>query len=197
MIGAVVLAAGRSQRMGQPKMTLPWGDTTVIGQVARVLLSSDVGEIIIITGGDREGVEVALNGLPVRTIFNPDYANGEMLLTLQLGLTALSDEIEAALVVLGDQPQIEIALVQSLIYEYAKGRHSLVVPSYQKRRGHPWLVSRRLWENLLDLHPPATMRDFLNQPVADLHYINVDTPSILQDLDTPEDYHQYYPGDLE
>jgi len=196
MIGAVVLAAGRSQRMGRPKMTLPWGDTTVIGQVVRVLLSSAAAEVIVVTGGNSEGVEAALNNLPVRTIFNPDYANGEMLLTLQLGLAMLSDEMEAALVVLGDQPQIDEVVVQSLITNYVNGTHSLVVPSYQKRRGHPWLIARQLWKTLLDLRPPASMRDFLNQHVADLHYVNVNTPAILQDLDTPEDYQRFIPRNL-
>jgi molybdenum cofactor cytidylyltransferase len=197
MMGAVVLAAGRSQRMGRPKLTLPWGDTTVVGQVVKVLVSSGVEDVIVVTGGDSESIDVALKGLPVRTIFNPDYANGEMLMTLQLGLAALSEKVEAALVVLGDQPQIDPAVVQSVIFGYINDAHSLVVPSYQKRRGHPWLVVRQLWKTLLDMRPPATMRDFLNQQIACLHYVNVDTPSILQDLDTPEDYQRFNPRNQE
>jgi molybdenum cofactor cytidylyltransferase len=191
MIGAVVLAAGRSQRMGRPKMTLPWGDTTVIGQVASVLLSAKLKDVVVVTGGDREGVEGTLQHLPVRTVFNPDFENGEMLLSLQCGLTALEDEVSAALVVLGDQPQIELVVVQAVISAFVDGKHALVMPSYQMRRGHPWLVARPLWGSLFAFQPPATMRLFVRQFAGEIHYVNVDSPSILQDLDTPEDYHRF------
>ena len=88
MIGAVVLAAGRSQRMGRPKMILPWGETTVIGQVANVLLAVGVDDVLVVTGGAQNEVEGALTGMPVRTVFNPEFANGEMMHTLQVGLAA-------------------------------------------------------------------------------------------------------------
>ena len=187
-VGAVVLAAGRSQRMGRPKMTLPWGETTVIGQVSNVLIAAGIDDLVVVTGGAREGVQSALAGMPARTVFNPDYANGEMLLTLQVGLAALDPDLQAALVVLGDQPQIELMVVQSVIMTYKQSAGALVVPSYQRRRGHPWLVARSLWEALLAWQPPMTMRDFLDQHVLDIHYVNLNTPSILQDLDTPDDY---------
>ena len=190
MIGAVVMAAGRSQRMGRPKMVLPWGGTTVIGQVVDVLLTSGVGDVVVVTGGAREHVESVLGGLPVRIIYNPDYANGEMARTLQVGLSAMEEGIEAALVVLGDQPQIEQTVVETVIAAFEQGSH-LVVPSYQMRRGHPWLVARSLWDDLLGLRPPKTLRDFLNIHTSDIHYVNADTPSIIQDLDTPEDYHRF------
>jgi molybdenum cofactor cytidylyltransferase len=193
MIGAVVLAAGRSRRMGRPKMTLSWGNTTVIGQVVSVLLVAGVEDVVVVTGGDRDGVETALSELPVRTVFNPNYVNGEMMLTLQFGLAALKEKTDTALVVLGDQPQIEARIVQSVIAAHLDGRHSIVVPSHQMRRGHPWLVDRILWKAILDLSPPATMRTFLHHHVADIHYVNVDTPTILLDLDTQQDYERYKP----
>lgn len=192
MISAVVMAAGRSQRMGRPKMILPWGETTVIGRVASVLLASSVKEVIVVTGGDRDKVEFALRGLTVRTIHNPDYANGEMICTLQVGLRTLDNEVDAVLVVLGDQPQIERSVIETVIAAFEQGR-KLVVPSYQMRRGHPWLVARSLWDDLLQLQPPDTLRDFLNNHTNDLQYVNVDTPSIHQDLDTPEDYRRLRP----
>lgn len=191
MIGAVVLAAGLSKRMGRPKMTLPWGSTTVIGQVSDVLLTAGVDDIIVVTGGAHAEVESALAGVPVRAVFNPDFANGEMITTLQIGLKKLSSGVEAALVVLGDQPQIKSSVVKSAITAFKIGGHALVVPSYQKRRGHPWLAARKLWNILLALKTPTTMRTFLNRHESDIYYVNVDTPSILQDLDTPEDYQRF------
>ncbi len=193
MIGAVVLAAGRSQRMGRPKMVLPWGETTVIGRVVEVLLASGVEDIVIVTGGARKEVESALAGYPLRIVYNPDYADGEMTRSLQVGLYALGTRVEAALVVLGDQPQIEQTVLEAVIGAYEQGSQ-LVVPSYQIRRGHPWLVARSLWDSLLELRSPETLRDFLNDYASEIVYLDVDTPSIIQDLDTPDDYHRFRPG---
>jgi molybdenum cofactor cytidylyltransferase len=192
-IGAIVLAAGRSTRMGAAKMTLSWGDTTVIGQVVRVLLDSGVPEILVVTGGAQSEVQRALQGLPVREIYNPDYQQGEMLSTFKLGLSNLGEDLDAVLVVLGDQPQIERKVVLSLMKVYSDTLSGLVVPSYYMRRGHPWLMDRSLWPAALALQEPATLRDFLAENQSSIQYVNVDTPTILQDLDTPGDYRKYQP----
>jgi molybdenum cofactor cytidylyltransferase len=192
-IGAIVLAAGRSTRMGVTKMTLPWGDTTVIGQVVRVLVDSGVPDILVVTGGAQSEVQQALQGLPVREVYNPEYQQREMLSTFKLGLSNQGDHLDAVLVVLGDQPQIERKVVQSLIKVYSETRSALVVPSFQMRRGHPWLMDRSLWPAALELQEPATLRDFLAEYQSSIQYVNVDTPSILQDLDTPGDYRKYQP----
>lgn len=191
MIGAIVLGAGRSQRMGRPKLTLPWEKTTVIGQVVEVLCVADVAEIVVVTGGARSEVEVALRHTPAVPVFNPSFSDGEMSRSLQVGLKTLSKSLEATLVVLGDQPQIELDVVRAVIAAFRQSKPVLVVPSYQKRRGHPWLVKRSLWRELFGLEAPNTLRDFLNQHLADTQFLNVDTPSILQDLDTPHDYQRY------
>lgn len=190
-VAAVILAAGESRRMGRPKMDLPWGDTTVIGRVVQVLSASGVTEILAVTGGDRARVEAALAGSPARPVLNPAYREGEMLSTLQTGLNTLPAHIQAALVVLGDQPQIEGWVVQSVITAYLEIGAELVVPSYLNRRGHPWLLDRSLWSEVLALTPPLTLRDFIRSRADQIHYVSVDSPSILQDLDTPQDYEAY------
>ncbi len=194
MIAAVVLAAGQSKRMGRPKMTLPWGDTTVIGRVVTALAEAGLPEILVVTGGSRPEVEEALRGLPGRAIYNPDFAFTEMLVTFQAGLKELSEDVEAAFVVLGDQPQIETAVVESVITAYRTTHAPIVVPSYQMRRGHPWLLDRSLWSAVLKLRSPATLRDFLNEYKSFIHYLPLQTASILQDLDTPADYEHFRPS---
>jgi molybdenum cofactor cytidylyltransferase len=188
MIAAVILAAGQSRRMGRPKLLLPWGAATVIGQVVGVLLQAGLTEIVAVTGGARPAVEAALAALPVRAVYNPGHAQGEMLSSFQVGLQALGPQVSAALLVLGDQPQIELSTVQAVLAAHHQTGAALIVPSYQRRRGHPWLVARSLWAEVLALRDPTTLRDFLNADPARLHYLPVATPSILQDLDTPEDY---------
>jgi molybdenum cofactor cytidylyltransferase len=193
MIGAVVLGAGRSQRMGRPKLTLPWRKTTVIGQVVDVLSAAGVAEIIVVTGGARAAVEDALRHTPAIPVFNPDFSDGEMSRSLLVGLNTLSKSLDATLVVLGDQPQIELDVAKAVIAGFQREHSALVVPSYKNRRGHPWLVARSLWRELLELQVPKTLRDFLNQYLSDTCFVNVDTPSVLQDLDTPRDYQRFRP----
>ncbi len=193
MISAIILAAGQSKRMGQPKMLLPWGKLMVIEQVITVFLNAGIEDIIVITGGAHELVEEATARYPVRRIYNKDYMSGEMLSSLQCGLKGLPDQAQAALVGLGDQPQVREESVRSVREAYQKSKLGLVVPSFQIRRGHPWLVARPLWNELLQMKPPESPRDFLNRHAAEIHYVEVDTPSILVDLDTPDDYQKSRP----
>ena len=188
MIGAIVLAAGLSRRMGQQKLVLPWGDTTVIGQVVRTLIQAEIKEIIVVTGGAHSQLENALKEYPLQLIFNPRYEEDQMILSLQVGLAVLSGRVEAALLALGDQPQIELETVQAVLAGYRESQGGLVVPSFRMRRGHPIVIGRPYWSSLMTLQPPATLREFLNLHSNEIHYINVERDTILQDLDTPEDY---------
>lgn len=196
-VGAVILAAGTSSRMGRPKMILPWGETTVIGQVVKTLLKSGVTKIKVVTGGDHTAVENALVKFPINVVYNAAYANDDMVYSLRLGLASFDKDIQTALVVLGDQPQIEAGTIQSLIEAHQRTTRPLIIPSYSQRRGHPWLVARSLWPDLIAMTPPATMRDFLNDNTDQILYININSPSILKDLDTPDDYQLERPGDHE
>ncbi len=189
-IYAVVLAAGMSTRMGVPKMTLPWKGSTILGTVLVTLREAGVRRFRVVVGASREEVEQVLDGLafPVERVFNPKYANGEMMDSIRAGLANLNPEVRAALLVLGDQPQLEAAVAAGLIDRFRQRSSNLIVPSYQMRRGHPWLVGRPLWEELIYMDAGGTMRDFLNSHAGEIDYLIVDTDSILHDLDTPEDY---------
>lgn len=188
MISAILLAAGQSRRMGQPKMLLPWGKLTVIEHVITIFLNAGIEDLLVITGGAREQVEKAIAPYPIRRIYNMDYAQGEMLSSIQCGLWAMPDRVQAALIGLGDQPQVQEQSVRLVCEAYKQGKSSLVVPSFQMRRGHPWLIARPLWHELLQMQSPKSPRDFLNRHAGEIQYVEVDTPSILADLDTPEDY---------
>ena len=189
-IAAVVLAAGLSRRMGAPKLVLPWGQSTVIRHVVNVLSESGVAEILVVTGGAHAQVVAALAGAPASLAFNAAYETGEMLSSVQVGLRALPGSVSAVLVCLGDQPQIQTEVVKAIIADFLALGLPLVVPSFHRRRGHPWLVARSLWPDILDLTSPATLRTFLNARSSQIHYLGVDAPSILVDIDTPEDYAQ-------
>ena len=187
MITAIVLAAGESKRMGEPKMLLPWGKSTVLQTVISTLQSAGVDDILVVTGGAHQQVDMLI-GKSVQTVYNENYAEGEMLSSLQAGLVVKKDEASAALICLGDQPQVQIRSVQHILQTYKESQAPIIVPSYQLHRGHPWMVARKLWDDILKMRAPKTLRDFLNRHQKDILYLELDTPTILQDLDTKEDY---------
>ncbi|MCC6148468.1 MAG: nucleotidyltransferase family protein [Anaerolineaceae bacterium] len=194
-IGAVVLAAGMSTRMGRSKLSMPWGKSSVIGKVIDTLVAASVEPILVVVGGHREIVIKLLAGTPVVIVDNPNFKNGEMLESLQVGLRSLPEDIAASLMVLGDQPQILESTVRDIMSSFQQDKPRLIVPSYQRKRGHPWLIPKNLWEEILNFKPPLTLRDFLNNNTEKIEYLNVSSDSVLQDLDTPEDYQKFRPSD--
>jgi len=193
MISAIILAAGESKRMGQPKMVLPWGTTTVLGQVISTFRMAGVDDIVVVVGGAHEKVEKIVLQNGARSVFNTEFANGEMLPSLQCGIRAQSPQAQATLVGLGDQPQVQEGTVRLIRETFELTTSHLIVPSFQMRRGHPWLVHRSLWDELLGMQHPQSPREFLNKHAEEIQYIEVQTPSILADLDTMEEYRQARP----
>jgi molybdenum cofactor cytidylyltransferase len=202
-ISAIVTAAGKSVRMGQPKMLMPWGNTTVLGKVVQTLQAVGVEDIVVVTNSK---IAPQITSSEFRIALNDD---GEMLESIQLGLQALlpppslrdtspksfgfGGGREGVLICLGDQPQIEEENVHKVCDAFRQNKSQIVAPSYQMRRGHPWLVTRELWDEILGLRPPQSMRDFLNLHKDEIFYVECNSPSILQDLDTPADYLKYKP----
>lgn len=190
VISAIVVAGGLSTRMGSLKQLLPYGKHTIIEQIVSVLLASSLGEVIVVTGHEREGVEAKLAAWPVRPIFNSNYQTGEMLSSIQCGLSALSSEVQAALIVLGDQPQLETSVIGRLIEAYQLGSGRLIIPNFKVRRGHPILVDQVFWPEILTLDLEKTLRDVIVTHADEIHYVAVETDSVLHDIDTPEEYQQ-------
>ncbi len=190
MICAIIVAAGESKRMGHPKMLLPWGNTTVLGHVIQVYQKAELGNIMVITGAEKNAVEQVVSEHCVTSIHNPDYSRGEMLSSIQTGLRSLDAVVNAALICLGDQPQVLVSVVRGILRRYEQEQAPLIVPSYKMRRGHPWLVSRTLWPAILDLKSPSSTREFLMKYASQITYLIVETPSVVEDLDTPEAYQQ-------
>jgi molybdenum cofactor cytidylyltransferase len=189
MISTLILAAGQSKRMGQPKMLLPWGQTSVLGHVISTFQQAGVDDIVVVVGGAREDVEKIVHESGARSVFNAEYASGEMLTSMQRGIEAQLPEAQAMLIALGDQPQVQEGTVRSICGRFESHKSKLIVPSFQMRRGHPWLVERSLWKEILEMGPGQSPRQFINQHAQEIDYVHVQSSSILADIDTPEDYH--------
>jgi molybdenum cofactor cytidylyltransferase len=190
-IGAVVLAAGMSRRMGEPKVLLPWSKgRTIIEHILEQLIMTRVDHIVVVTGNRADEVGALAQKLDVQTVYNPDFANAEMLSSLKAGLRAMPDHVGAALVVLGDQPSIQPRIIHQVIQRYAEGAGDIVAPSYNMRRGHPILIDRRYWREILALPDNGAPRDVINAHADRIAYVEVDSDSVLRDVDTPEEYRE-------
>ena len=195
MIVAVVLAAGLSRRMGRFKLTLPWRGCTVIGHVVQTLKRAGFDRVLIVTGHRADEIAAALEGTGAELVYNAAYATNDMLSSLQAGLSALQrTPAEAALLCLGDQPQMEGQTIEGVLAAGAiNGWQRVIIPSYQQHAGHPILLPRALWGEILGA--TGTLREVLKAHRELVVYVNVTATSILADLDTPEDYQQHA-GDL-
>lgn len=194
-IGAIVLAAGLSSRMGKSKPLLPWGDKTIIQKIVGTLLAAKIDPIMIVTGEFHKQIKELFDPKTEQLIIvtNSRYADGEMLHSLQLGLESMPTDVRAVMIVLGDQPQIEASTVLMLTRHYLSTYPGILIPSFEMRRGHPWIVDRKLWQEIMELNFPNTLREFLGKHTQDIVYLTVNTPTILEDIDTPEDYQRKKP----
>jgi molybdenum cofactor cytidylyltransferase len=161
--------------------------------VTSVLLAAGVDPVVVVCGAGEEGIRSALEGFPVKITRNPNYLQGDMLVSLQRGLEVIPEAVEAILVALGDQPQVEKRIIEQVIGRYQENGSALVVPSFGMRRGHPWLMGKQYWAEVLRMGGDLSLRDFLGSHADEIDYVAVESGSILKDLDTPEAYNAEKP----
>ncbi|MCP4428065.1 MAG: putative selenium-dependent hydroxylase accessory protein YqeC, partial [Chloroflexi bacterium] len=187
-VTAVVLAAGQSKRMGQTKQLLPWGETTVLGQVLHNLKETAVHDILVVTGHEAEKVAAIADEEAVSSLFNPHFAAGEMLSSLQTAVAQLPDSVTAVLVMLADQPMIKPANINRLLAVYWQEESALIAPSFEGRQGNPVLIGRAYFDELLALPPGLAPRHLVRRYQDDLRLVEMPSATVLHDLDSPADY---------
>ena len=190
-VAAVVLAAGTSSRMGSNKLLLPWGEVTVLERTLANVAASGVTETGIVVGYEQERIEPLARRYGT-LILNESYAKG-MLSSVQAAVAQLPDTIDAALIVLGDQPLVAPAVIDDLLAAYASGPQGLVAPTHRGRRGNPVLIDRRYFDELLALPTEAAPRALLHNHPEDLRLMETGSEAIIHDLDRPEDYERLRP----
>ncbi len=193
MIRVLLLAAGESRRMGQPKMLLPYGASTIIETVAHAALSASVDEVILVLGAWEDRIREAVARLPLTLAVNTEYRKG-MLSSIQCGFRHLGPDTEAAVILLGDQPEIPAKVIDMVVDAWRSSGKGLVVPVFADRRGHPLLVDMRYRDEVRGLDPATGLRALLNAHEDDVHEIAVPVEAILNDVDTPEDYRKLTGG---
>jgi molybdenum cofactor cytidylyltransferase len=188
-IAAVVLAAGRSTRMGAVnKLIAEIGGKPLVRIAAEQAIASRASPVIVVTGHQREKVEAALDGLPVRLVHNPDYAEG-LGTSLKAGIAAVPAEADGVIVCLGDMPQVDSALIDKLIAAFDPERGALVVvPSIAGRRGNPVLWSRRFFPDLMQIQGDIGARHLIGNYAEAVVEAPVAGEAALTDIDTPESF---------
>ena len=186
-VAAIVLAAGRSTRMGGPNKLLE----TISGKplvriAAEQALSSRASPVVVVSGHERARIEAALASLDVRLVHNPDYAQG-LSTSVKTGLAALPPESEAAIVCLGDMPQVTSALIDRLIAAFDPERNALVVlPTFSGKRGNPVLWSRRFFPELIALEGDVGARHLIGAYPEVVTEVPVENAAAMVDIDTPD-----------
>jgi molybdenum cofactor cytidylyltransferase len=186
-IAAVVLAAGRSTRMGGAnKLLAEIGGRALVRIAAEEALASRATPVIVVTGHQRAEVAQALAGLPVRLVYNPDFARG-LGTSLKAGIAAVPADAEGAIVCLGDMPQVDASLIDRLIGAFDPERGALVVmPTFEGRRGNPVLWSRRFFPDLMAIEGDVGARHLIGHYGEAVVEVPFEGKAALVDVDTPE-----------
>ncbi len=186
-IAAVVLAAGRSTRMGGPnKLLAEIARRPLVRIVAEEALASRADPVIVVAGHQREEIEKALAGLPVRIVHNPDYVEG-LGTSLRAGIAAVPADADGAVVCLGDMPRVNAGLMNRLIAAFDPDRGALVVlPTFEGKRGNPVLWSRRFFPDLMAIEGDVGARHLIGRYGEAVAEVPVEGRATLIDIDTPE-----------
>jgi molybdenum cofactor cytidylyltransferase len=188
-IAIVVLAAGRSRRM-EPhhKLLLPWRDgEPIVRHVARAALAAHPVEVVVVVRPDLFALAGALAGLPLHLVGNPAWEEG-MSTSLAAGIGVLGPEVQAALVLLGDSPDVDPAILAAMVASYRAGDQPIVIPFYGDEPGPPTLFRRVLFPELLQLRGDTGGRMLVRHYPAQVARVPLPAASRPSDIDTPEDY---------
>ena len=189
-IAGLVMAAGRSSRMGANKLLLDDGGHPIVATAVDHALAAGLAEVVVVCGHQEPEIRAALAGKAVRIIACPDFADG-MSASLRCGLRALSHDVDAAFVLLGDMPRVGADLLRrmSAAYNPTEGR-SIIVPSFAGKRGNPVLWDRRFFAEMMALAGDVGAKHLIGEHADQVTEVEARDAGIMMDVDTPEAYRE-------
>jgi molybdenum cofactor cytidylyltransferase len=189
-IAAILLAAGRSRRMGAFKPLLPFGDSTVIESCIRNLRAAGIENIVVVVGHRAEEIQTKLRDRSVIFAVNPD-PDSEMSASIACGVELVSKTAKGLLLALVDHPAVPPEIIALLIKQWNQGAN-LVQPEYNGRGGHPVLIDLIHRQELLALDPGKGLRALFAAHRQEVRRVPVDSPYVARDMDTWEDYRRLH-----
>lgn len=185
-VAAVILAAGASRRLGRAKQLVAWEGEPLLRRTVRIALESGFSPVRVVLGAEVESCREALEGLEAEVILNPEWEEG-MGSSLRAGIGGISEDVEAALLLVCDQPALNGALLAEILAAHRSAPDRLVASFYSGIRGIPALFPRRLFPELGALRGDKGARGLLRE--GDV--LEVPFPGGERDLDTPEDLERF------
>ena len=188
-ITGIILAAGASSRMGRTKQLLPFRGQTILECVVDSALASALHRIVVVLGHKSEVLEPLLANRDVTVVYNPDYEKGQSS-SLKIGLQALTEEVDAALFLLGDQPLVTPEIIDLILAANEASPSPVVLPVFKGKRGNPVLFSRETFSRLSTLKEDRGARPLFDEYAERILKVPVTNSAIHFDIDTEEDYRQ-------
>jgi molybdenum cofactor cytidylyltransferase len=189
-VTGLILAAGKSERMGRLKPLLPFAGKTFLEQIVSEVGQSGVVNYKIILGHHSPEILTRLPQFQEACLINPTYEQGQ-LSSLQAGLRAIMDApVDGVLVCLVDHPLINHHIIDHIIREFSTHENPIVIPSFNHRRGHPVIFGRELFEEILTAPIEQGAMAIVRKYQDSILHVEVDDEGILTDVDTEEDYRQ-------
>ena len=191
-IAAVILAAGQSRRMGgDNKLLRPVDGVPLIRHTVETVLASAARPVVVVTGHEAAIVRGLLDGMPILFVHNPRYADG-LSTSLRAGLDALPEDVDAALVSLGDMPAITAAHIEALIAGFdPEGGKAIGVPTHAAKRGNPTLWARSLFNDMRQVAGDVGARHLIGANESLVYEVEFGDTAVLTDLDTPAQWSDY------
>lgn len=188
MIAGLILAAGESSRMGRDKALLPYRGRTFLETIVDTLRAAGIERIAVILGHHAEEIRQAVKLAGVEFVINAEYRRGQTS-SLQAGLRALEHpEFEAVVLSLVDHPAVSVETVRALVAEYRQTRAPVVIPVRRLQRGHPVVIARALFAELLSLDANQAANTVTRKYRDATRFLETDDEGILFDVDGPETY---------
>jgi molybdenum cofactor cytidylyltransferase len=182
----IILAAGESTRFGAPKQLLDWHGKPFVRQVAETALHASLRPVVVVTGAHAPEVNAALNGLPVRVVHNPEFAQGQST-SIKKGVESLPSSTGASIFLLADQPQIPVDVILALKDAHARELPAILAPLVlDERRANPVLFDRAAFADLMQLTGDTGGRAIFDKHRVE--YLPWHDDILLFDVDKPEDY---------
>ncbi len=186
-IGAIILAAGSSSRMGACKALLSIGRKTLLGHTVSLFQKTGIEDIVVVTGHRPGDLEQELDRYPCRSVCNENFSDG-MFSSVQAGVKALDVACDAFFLLPVDIPLVRQDTIYKVLEAMDQDPHAVVFcPEFQKRRGHPPLIRRDLAAEIIGYDDQGGLRDLLRRYRSQSRSVAVDDPYILLDADTPHD----------
>ncbi len=185
MVSAIILAAGESTRMGEPKALLPFGERSFLETIISNFRAAGIENIIVVLGHNAELILRKVNPSDAEFVINTNYKHGQFS-SFQVGIKKLEPDVEGAFLALVDQPHMAVSVIAEILNGFQKNQERIVIPMFKGKRGHPPIFPRRLFNEIVSSPPSRITSDVIRSNSELVYEVQIDDARILRDIDTKQ-----------